>query len=297
MRVLRVIVTSLIVVLSMTSMSLAQDRSDKIKPHWISKPPVALNDTYFFVVTEVAGAATLDEARMQSKKELSAKVEIIEDITIVEEYDEKSSQRMTSDGNLYGVSDDTYRLQIESEGHTLPINYKKITEYWETDRSGSLSSYTLYTLYAVAHKGRIAQFDDISITSRYGFDAFALSFLVPGAGQMYKGSIGKGIGILSGAVAASAAIVLCENTRASYIKKMKEQPRYAAVYNSRADSWETGRNVAIGVAAALYVYNLIDVLVTDGASRVKVRRKSDNSLTMLPALGTDYAGISLIYNF
>lgn len=297
MRVLRVIFTSLFVVLSAVSMSFAQERSDKIKPRWINKPPVALNNTYFFIVTEVIGTSSLDEAKMQSKKELAAKVEIIEDIKVVEMYDEKSSQHMTADGDLYGFSDDIYRLQIESEGHTLPINYKKIAEYWELNRTGNLSSYTLYTLYAVPHKGVSAQFDDISITSRYGFDAFAFSFFVPGAGQMYKGSIGKGLGILGGAVAVSAAIVLCENTRASYIKKMKEQPRYAAVYNSRADSWETGRNVAIGVAAALYVYNLIDVLVTDGAPRVKVKRKNDKLLTMQPAFGFDYAGISLIYNF
>lgn len=283
--------------MSTISVSLAQERSDKIKPRWINKPPVALNDTYFFVVTEVAGATTLNEARLQSKKELAAKVEIVEDIKVVEGYDEESSQRMTTEGDMYGVSDDTYRLQIESEGHTLPVSYKKISEYWELERDENLSSYTLYTLYAVAHKGMIAQFDDISITSRYGFDAFAFSFFVPGAGQMYKGSIGKGLGILGSAVAVSAAIVLCENTRASYIKKMKEQPRYAAVYNTRADSWEPGRNVAIGVAAALYVYNLIDVLVTDGAPRVKVKRKAEKYMTLLPAVGWDYAGISLVYNF
>lgn len=152
-------------------------------------------------------------------------------------------------------------------------------------------------LYTVSDKNNYGSSneDDIKITTRYG--AAGLLSIIPGIGQMYKGSHKKGTAILIGEIAAAGSIILCENTRASYIKKMKEQPKYAAEYNSLADTWETGRNISIGVAAALYAYNLIDALVANGAKRVIVERKRNTQFTIVPYADLKNTGISMRLNF
>ena len=106
----------------------------------------------------------------------------------------------------------------------------------------------------------------------------------------------KGTAILCGEAACAVGVVVCENQRASYHKKMKEQPRHAQTYNSKADNWESGRNICIGAAAALYVYNLIDAVAAKGARRVTVRRVRQ-SLSLQPVMSTSCTGMSLAWRF
>ena len=119
--------------------------------------------------------------------------------------------------------------------------------------------------------------------------------VIPSVGQFYKGNVVKGSLILAGEVTTIGGIILCENTRASYIKKMHEQPKYAAEYNSRADSWETGRNICIGTAAAIYVYNLIDAFVSPGAKRIIVNNKM--ALSATPYIDNYSMGMGIALSF
>ena len=155
--------------------------------------------------------------------------------------------------------------------------------------------YAYYVLFAVSRRASAPSFDDCYFTTNYGMKGFARS-LVPGWGQMYKGSMGKGLAILGGEVACVAGIIVCENQRASYVKKMHEQPKYAQVYNTKADNWANGRNVCIGAAAALYVYNLIDAIVAKGAKRIVVK-PGRASVSLLPAVVDDGLGIGLAIRF
>ena len=115
-------------------------------------------------------------------------------------------------------------------------------------------------------------------------------------GQLYKGSTAKGLSILGGEAALAAAIVLCENTRASYVKKMREQLAHAKTYNSKADNWETGRNVCIGAAVALYIYNLVDAAIANGAKRGRIQ-SGQKYLSMTPVTGTECNGLALTFHF
>ncbi|MDE6768623.1 MAG: hypothetical protein K2J78_02735, partial [Muribaculaceae bacterium] len=98
--------------------------------------------------------------------------------------------------------------------------------------------------------------------------------IIPGVGQFYKGSYVKGGLIMGGTVAGAVAVVLCENQRADYAKKMKEKPQNYDFYRNKKSQWTTGRNVAIGATAALYVYNLIDALVAPGRRHVVIKNRS-----------------------
>ena len=92
----------------------------------------------------------------------------------------------------------------------------------------------------------------------------------------------------------AGGIIASESLRSSYVKKMHEQPKHQQTYNTKADNWENVRNVCIGAAAALYVYNLIDAIVMNGRKRAVVHKPVQ--FAMYPSAG-ECNGISFALNF
>lgn len=271
-------------------------KSDKHKPQWVSRLPKPGNGSYVFKMVCVDYASSLEAARMSSLKELSKMIEHEEHVKVVEGYDYNSEQAAHNGRNIYGNETEIYSMNIESEGEVVSLIYKKIDEYWEEKYEYGQSRVKLYTLYAVGHRGGTPQFDNVSYSYYYGMSALARS-LVPGWGQIYKGSTGKGAVILAGEVACVAGVVVGENLRTSYIKKMKEQPKFAAKYNSKANNWATIRNYCIGAAAALYVYNLIDAVATKGAKRIKIDKNRTVGFSMSPVVFDNGIGMGMALNF
>lgn len=264
-------------------------KSDRLKPKWLTQTlPESKSGTYMFVRSHGQGR-TLAGAKQMAFVSMSQKLEVERGLTVTT--DVKVSEELSYSGSSSGSD---YRqeitLNVVESGRKLEIVCREIDDYWVL--KGDV--YEVDVLYTVTDKSSYggSYDDEISITTRYGAAGF-LS-VIPGGGQFYKGSVAKGSLILAGSVAAAGGIILCENTRASYIKKMIEQPKYAAEYNALADRWETGRNVCIGAAAAIYVYNLIDAFLSDGAKRVVVR---SNRVKVTPYADSKSMGLSLAFNF
>lgn len=288
------IVVVLISLLFAVSDALYAQTAKKLKPKWITETPRPTNSTYRFYVTYVDNGETVNGARMLSKSELYKLVEKAESITVTEDFETKSLQQ-TSQRGVNERTNEIYSMQIQSEGEDVSLHYIKLDEYWCESYDGGMLRLEFYTLYAVACPNVVPQFDGFYFTDKYGASAMVRS-LVPGWGQIYKGSAVKGYSILGGEAACVAGIIWCENQRASYYKKMKEQPKFAQTYNTKSDNWENGRNVCIGAAAALYVYNLIDAVAAKGARRVVVKRNSAN-MTFVPMIDNESAGLSFIWKF
>lgn len=270
----------------------AKSKSERIKPKWITQElPESKSGTYIFIRAHGEGS-TLAAAKQVAFVDMSQKLETERGLTINTsvEISEKMTQNSTFTDSEYKQE---ITLDVSEKGRKLKIICREIDDYWIFKNN----KYHVDILYTVSDKNNYGSSyeDDIKITTRYG--AAGLLSIIPGIGQMYKGSHKKGTAILIGEIAAAGSIILCENTRASYIKKMKEQPKYAAEYNSLADTWETGRNISIGVAAALYAYNLIDALVANGAKRVIVERKRNTQFTIVPYADLKNTGISMRLNF
>lgn len=113
--------------------------------------------------------------------------------------------------------------------------------------------------------------------------------IIPGVGQFYKGSTGKGIMFLSLAAASAAGIIVCESTRASYASKAISQPKYRKEYSNDADNWATGRNICIGVGGAIWLWNIIDAFATKSAKR-KVVTSPNSNLSIQPYAAPDITG-------
>lgn len=265
---------SVLFVLFVLSISVyGQSKSDGIKPKWVSTEiPDAKSDTYIFVKAYAEGSS-LEKARKNALVNLN--------------------ERLERERNIH--------TNISSQKNEV---CRAIDEYWVYDRG----AYKLHVLYTVpkymlpGYSGKLGTSydDEVKTTTRYGAGAGLMS-VIPGVGQFYKGSVAKGTMFMGLEVIAAVGVVLTENTRASYIKKAVEQPKHAKEYYSRADSWENVRNITIGVAGAVYVWNLIDAFAAKGARRVLVKKGSNgrtvSSLDICPTALENGAGIGFTYRF
>ena len=277
-----------------TSMTLTAANSAGSKPQWVSKGEEILNtqrtnDTYYFKVIQSMGA-DLQMLRNQRTVALSE---------YIGQRHHLSGQATTELTNLQQGQDvqssSSFRMTFTNDVNT-PVFYAQfIDEYWERMDNGD---YRYYALFAVSDRGDQTVFDRFDVTRTYGTAPIFMS-IIPGAGQLYKGNTVKGWCMLGGAVLGVGAIVFCENERASYTTKIKEQPKHAQTYKTKADNYETARNVAIGVTGALVVWSVIDAAVAPGVTRIKVR--PSEQLRIQPAAfvtpqGTGF-GASLCYSF
>ncbi|GHT37518.1 hypothetical protein FACS189435_2660 [Bacteroidia bacterium] len=129
-----------------------------------------------------------------------------------------------------------------------------------------------WALFEVAYNPqRRTLFDRIEYTTDYKGRAFWRSLLVPGWGQMYKGSTGKGIAVLSLEVASLAGVFACNDLSNSYYNKAINEfdIRVREQYMDRSNSYRNIRNGLIIAASAVYVYNLVDAISAKGAKRYK----------------------------
>lgn len=265
----------------------------RYKPKWITHQlPDSKSGTYIFVSAYGEGSS-LDMAKQNALVDLSFRLETERGIIVNSMIRSKTKEQYSSvlQDNYYFESNE-FEMEVEEKGRELSFVSRVIDEYWEHESSG----YKIYVLYAIADKSNHGRSydDEITVTAKYG--AAGLLSVIPGVGQFYKGTNAKGIAVVAGEVAAISGILLCENTRASYKKKMFEQPKYASIYNSRMDTWETARNLCIGAAGVVYVVNLIDALATKGANRVVVKKKKID-LSLRPYASIYGNGVGLALNF
>lgn len=239
----------------------------KDKPFWTNGYFKELENSYL----EVVSAFDYD---IQGAKEKAVK-EIVR-------------RRSLATGAEANVTINDNNVSVISE-HTLIVKARIIDEYIHHTPQG----YTVYLLAQTA-KNPAYTYENVSLSDEYGFSARAL---VPGMAQIYKGNKTKGHCIIATEVLAIAGIILCENQRASYNKKAMEQPKYAKEYSGKASNWETGRNISIGVAAGVWIYNIVDGIVAKGKKRIVVSPADKEGLSMTPFATPNTVGLSFAYSF
>jgi hypothetical protein len=262
------------------------------QPKWVGNTPRELNDTYKFIEI-ISYGGDMSSARMNALHTL-AQDQRLADAALVSV---QSGMLTHADTDIDSKGSDSERiheevdLKVEVKGQDYKVQAKKIDEYVGHE-AGQVK---LHTLYMVALTDN-PEFDRTYLTDSYGPKPAFMS-IIPGLGQWYKGSKVKGTCMFAGAVLSVAGIIVCENQRASYHKKMIEQPKFAKEYNSKASNWETGRNICIGVAGAVWIYSIVDAAVARGARRVVVDKAKGSVLSFSPVFTPDAAGLALSLNF
>ncbi len=268
----------------------AADRSDGLKPRWItSSLPVPKSPGYIFISAQGSGSS-LEEARLMAVGNLITRLEHERGISVNSNVKtEKHSQR----GSSYKNKEITF--EVSEKGKTFNITCRVVDEYWERVRGRYIVT-QLYTVNDLSRPAQGSYNDHIRLTTSYGAAPMFYS-LIPGVGQFVKGNNVKG-GIFLGTTAVgAAAIVFCENQRAIYAKKMKEHPQHFDFYRNRKANWEVGRNVSIGVTGAVYLWNLIDAAVAPGRRRVIVSRGRSYNYSFAPVVMDRGVGVGFAMNF
>ena len=271
----------------------ADEKSDKMKPRWVtSSLPKPKSPGYIFISTDARGN-TLEEARLNAFINVRAKLEDERQLKFEGEVNTQGAME-TQKGKKTASKNKEYLFKSKVTDAPLILTFKVVDEYWEY-KDGK---YTVKDLFTVNESGRSADIkgiDNIRLTTSYGAAPVFYS-LIPGVGQFVKGSTLKGGLILGGTAVGAAAIILCENQRATYAKKMKEKPQNIDFYRNKKADWTLGRNVAIGATAALYLYNLIDAAVAPGRRRVIVNKRS-YEYSLAPVVTGDSFGVGFAMNF
>lgn len=245
------------------------------------------NYSYYFKIVKIS-SENLDAARKQRVNQLGVSIGTRNQL---------SGKALTEIENVVGdspSSKETFKLIFGNNIESDVFYTRYVDEYWEyVSYPDGSRGYEYYALFAVSETANAPIYDEFSTTTSYGFKPVVMS-LIPGWGQMYKGSTAKGITLLAAEVAAIGGIIFTENERATYESKMRSQPNFARQYKTKVDNYETARNCCIGAAAAIYVYNLIDAIVAPGTKRVVVKPRN---MQFTPVASKDFSGVTLSYRF
>lgn len=276
-------ISALIVIMAMVFMLFPQkiyaQKSEKWRPKWLASTPQPTNPTYDFVVVSGRGN-TVESASEACVSRLMSAEDLRSSVTALVSRSETSRQHQQyNNGKLTETIDKEVVREVTVNGKKITVTANPIDQYWECKHG----QYTCYTLFMVAVANVPPVYDQVSFSHYYGARGLVRS-LLPGCGQLYKGSKAKGLAIMAGEVACVGGIILTECTRASYANKVIEQPEFAKEYHTKAQNWETGRNICIGAAAALYLYNLIDAAVAKGAKRTIVKPRREIRFSLAPAV-------------
>ncbi len=261
------------------------------KPKWVGNTPKELNHTYKFVEI-VSKGSSIEAARVDAKDCLTDDTQLQEGVRIYRKtHVDTNIDKVRTRNSFNETIHNRTNIDMTIDGEKYELQAVRVDEY-ATRKNGMVE---LHTLYMVALCDNPV-FDRTYLTTSYGAAPVAMS-IIPGWGQWYKGSKAKGAVMFAAEAASVASIIVFENQRASYIKKMKEQPKFAQTYNTKADNAETARNISIGVAVGIWLYNIIDAAVAKGAPRVVVKRADGGGLSINPVVTPHSAGLSLAYKF
>ena len=153
---------------------------------------------------------------------------------------------------------------IDREGFSAA--FIKVGEYYEQKHG----RYQLWELYEVSD-GRAFEAYVPQYTTHYGFSAGLRSAVVPGWGQFHKKKTAKGVILLTAEVAAVTGIFFCETKRSDNMRMSQETTNMTLIkeYRKRADTREMQRNVLIGAAAGIYLYNVLDAALAKGKPKYR----------------------------
>ncbi len=291
-RLLIYVVVALCVV-SLPSVAHSAERSDRLKPTWVKSPPKPLGSGYYFKVVETDAGGNLETSRKHSQKNLINGIAREFNIEVSEEMQSTSTLNYNGGGGTNESIQESYTLNVQTHDGVVNISYERVDEYYEIRQVGGHEIFHLFTLYAVSRTSSVAEFDDFRISNRYGAGGTWRSLIIPGWGQFHKGEKVKGGAMLGGVAVLGIGAIYADNERASYSAMVSQTQNVnnKITYNNRANNMATVRNVCIGGAAILYIYNLVDATVSPGAKRVLVKRRSTTSVS--PHVGI-YGDVGLV---
>ena len=264
-----------VVIALMGVFTFAQDR-----PGWIYNTPVPANNTYLYQIEFGVGRTEVEAENQAFAKMFSDAARLIG-----QPFESNEINKALQNGTAYSVI---------SAQYNIPIN--KVCEY--SEKVGS--DYKVYILCEIAAAGNITvQWSDFRGCDRQGIDGMAVlkSALLPGLGQFHKGQNVKGACFLACEAISVGSVVVAQSMRHTYINKMNSTNNASMkkLYADKANAFTTIRNISFGTTAAVYVWNVLDAIISK--SNHTYASSYGNHVQLTPVITDETAALSLSINF
>ena len=260
-------------------------------PPWVkgNLPPKS-NDSYTFMISDGSGAS-VSEAQKDADLMLVSNLMRSAGVTITGNQIEKMF--VTSHNDQVDEKQES-AYQYELTYGDVTVSFRAVDRYY-TQKGNNIE---VKTLYEVAKNPLKVRYDAVEYTTSYGARGLWRSAIIPGWGQMYKKQYVKGSLIFVAEAALVTSALIYENQRTSYRNKAAATSDTNAIkfYQNHANTSKNIRNGLIAGAAAVYVYNIVDAIVSKG--KIRYVKPSSHNFSMMPYHSSDtYAGVYLSYSF
>ncbi len=266
-------------------------KSENYSPPWKNGDMPSIDKNKFYLKVCRGEGSSLGEAIQNSIARLISDIAVSKGITVTgEEINELKNREINGKFDVEKSYKSNYKIQT----HGFNVSFEMIDDYFEEESSYNSKRYVCWGLFEIAYDSNTTRFDKITYTTNYGFAAVLKSAIVPGWGQFSKMQKVKGLSIFGGEVALLGFGLVAENMRVDLITKMNNSRDVAFKKQclDLANSWENGRNISFATAGALYVYNLIDAVVSKGAKRYIYNK----NVSLIPQYDQNSVGITLVCN-
>lgn len=267
--------------------------SAQSKPRWAQKDEKSLNKErsnqgYEFKVFNTYG---MDRARLRAERFNPL-------LTYVREKYNLGHDAISLDSIVGSDGHAVYRMTFPSADGNGVVYARQIDDHAAyEDYVDNTFQFEYYQLYAITEKDKTPEvFDDYEVTRIYNNRATAMS-IIPGLGQIYKGQPAKGYTIM-GFEAALIATAIATDIKMHHCKRqIDKHPDVEGSWRSKANGWRNFRNISLGLAGGLYVYNILDAALSKGARQVVVKKRRQQTLTFTPVATPEGGGIALTLSF
>ena len=278
--------------------SAQQSQRPEYRPDWMYQIPNPTNSTYLYVVEHGEGNTERDALNQAIARVFQSTANRIGQFVSTNEI-----HTAVQSGTNYDVI-----------GQKMKVPVHKVCDFAIQDEKNN--RWTVYVLCQVAKTGNITtEFDythanstcaahtiydkqvaDMTREQKATYGKIVGMSFVPGMAQIYKGSVGKGVGFIASEVALIGGVVATECMRLNYAKKisMTNNASLKSRYAQNANICQITRNIWIGGVAAVYVWNVIDGIVAKGKPHVSIDGKT---LSFMPYATTEDAGLAVNFTF
>jgi len=256
------IFSTLITLFLFTNFIFSQKSNLPGKLPWINGnlPANSINYNYKVVIGEGLDLIT---AQNEAVKELINNLASEKGVRVSSE---TIMETQTIENNNQQTFSADYKRNTKINQDGFEVTFTRVDEYFEYDKN--LANYKVWRLYVIGQSS--SNIPKINYSTTYGMsDAGFRSLLVPGWGQFYKKKNTKGLLFLVGAAGSVGGFLYANNQHSYNINRSLETNDIALKkqFVEKAGDFTTMKNLTLGAAAALWVWNVIDATSTEGATK------------------------------
>jgi hypothetical protein len=178
----------------------------------------------------------------------------------------------------------SFRKEIRISNSGFEASFAKIDEVIE-QKDGQ---YICWQVYAIADFS-ITPIPQFRYTTDYGMRPIVYSSLVPGWGQISKGQFQKGF-IFTGSELAFLVSSIYLNSKYDYNMNRSQETSILDIkmeYVDRADKYAKYRNITMSLAGAVWIWNIIDAVSSEGMpqyagdKKIKIQSPEQNMIMLV----------------